>query len=873
MYLLSDILKSLPNVTNPRLVLSGFGVWVTWRKNVNSTIHQTLTRFGGQKVASDTHQSLWFFHSAQVFPALARLLLWAQIQPEPVFVEILPIKILLGESVNELSVSIVTEHKNQKITPGETFDVWVHPDLIKYVATFPGLSSEQRPPIFGMTPEAWHTFKVDPGFSLDANLGWFFFVKPMQDKENENFILHWKNFYMRLKGILDRLSIRYIYQNNLLFFNIEGLALLSSWCREIQATITHVKSEEQNAYWPCLYQAVELKGMGFNDELPSKISFEWERLAPDALHVPLSAGLLLREEFAVTFLDPAGTLTLDALCQLSHTASDSVDQPRLNFPASATTSFGKKTPCFYCGMKSHDASGCPSRQIFNPDQGIWQKIGTMDLKEMVDGVKSLDKAVGDKGNLAAMPELLLGEGPEHTLLKGIFEITFPLQHRMLRMVWRSRGKELPDGLRQLVPPEGEYIWAALENTRARTYSQAERMMQQAILRTSKSYQPHVLLGFIALETDNARKAEGHWKDALNLGYTPLQQSYFVFLKARLREIQGNHDQAHEIYREAHGYCPKWMEPRYRQAVCLTKKGFLDQAWMVFAELISEDPHYFNRILLDHELERGRSFLLSALAGPWNAAKQRSGRDLQELQQVGKKLDTWFSPENAFRKETVERLTSLQEQGHVENYVSFSKTTTTILHLQKETDNRIKEAVAELKGKIRQNSNRLREVYEEIVYFPFPRMIRKINKDYNKGGRILQALAKSDLHNGKTFRQAVEEMKDVDEILAKMDKRMRSLKFLRDGSLFFLFLSKTFLWLAMFGLLASIVAVPVLLHSIQDSGSAWAMEWLTNQRWQVQRTVSMMMVFISGVAAAIWTSFRYEKQKQRYLAKKGLKRKK
>ena len=866
MYLLSDILKSLPSVANPRLVLSGFGVWVVWRENVNSTIHQTLTRFGGQKIAAGSHQSLWYFQTPQVFPALARLQLWAQIHPEPVLIQVLPAKLVLGESIRDLTLSVTSQLTEQKLAPGESFDVWVHPELVKHATAFPGLSTEQQPPLFGMTPINWHAFTVEPGFSLDANLAWFFFVKPIQDKESDNFILRWKKFYVRLKSILDRLGIRYIYQSNLLFFKIEGLGLLSSWCREILATIAQVKAVEQEAYWPCLYFASDPKGMNFNDELPNKITFEWERLAPDVPHLPLSAGLLLREAFTLTFLDHAGPLTLDSLCQLPATASDTKGRPSLDFPTSASIATGKKTPCFYCGMKSHDPSGCPSRQIFNANQGVWEKIGALDIKALSNSVKSLDTLVAGN-NLASMPELLMAEGPEQTILKAVFEINLPVQHRMLRMVWRSRGKELPEGLRQLTPPEGEYVWSALENTRARNYSQAERMMQQAILRTSKNYQPHSLLGFISLETDNTRKAEAHWNDARNLGYTPLQQSYLVFLRARLREVQGNHDQAHELYREAHAICPKWLEPRYRQAVCLIKKGYLDQAWVIFSELITREPHVFNRILLDHELERGRSFLLSALAGPWNTARKRAEREHKELKQLREKLETWFDADNPFRRETQERLVAIQEQGYVENYVSFTNAAATILRMQKDIHQRIKDTVLELKTKTRQNLSRFREIYDEIAYFPFPRMIRKINRDYNKGGRMLQTLSRSDLHNAKSFREALKISKEVEEILGKMENRMKSLKILRDGSLFILFLGKSFLWLAMFGFLASIVAVPVLLHAIQESGSTWATQWLTDQRWQVQRTVSMLMVFISGIAAAVWTSFRYEKLKKKYVTKK------
>ncbi|GAB6058256.1 hypothetical protein [Desulfonatronum parangueonense] len=865
MYLLSDILKSLSSIENPRLVLSGFGVWVVWNnKNANTTIHQTLIRFGGQKIIVSANQSLWFFQNSQVYPALARLLIWAKIDPEPVLIQVLPAKILIGESLRNLSLSIPNQLKEQKVLPGESLDVWIHPDLVQHAKTFSGLSAEQRPPAYGMSSLNWHTLLVDPGFSLDAALSWFFFVKPVQDTGNEQYALRWKNFYIRLKGMLDRLGIRYIYQHKLLFFRIDGLALLTTWCKELLTTISHVKSEDQNFYWPCLYNALTPNGLAFTDDLPNKVALDWDRLPPDEPHLPLSAGLLLREDFEITFLDPSGTLKLDSICRVSLRTSGPTQRPTLEFPVSAVTSAGKETPCFYCGMKSHRLSQCPSRQIFNQDQGVWNKIGSLDHKEFAQAVKKLDQLVGN-GNLSANPDILLAEAPESLFLKAVFEINFPVQQRMIRLVWRCRGKEFPDGLRQLTQPDGEYVWAALENARSNNYAQAERMMQQAILRTSKNYQPHVLLGFIALETDNQRKAEAHWRDAHNLSYTPLQQAYLLFLKGRLREVQGAYDQAHGLYGEALALSPKWPEPRYRQGVCTTKKGFLDQAWVLFAELMAENPHIFNRILIDHELERGRSFLLTSMSGPWAVAQHRAAREQNDLHQLSTKLSTWFEADNSFRRDAEERIKHIQEKKDVQNYVMFSRTITAGKNLQKDTDRKIKEAVAAIKMRGRDNIDRIRSMYEEICYFPFPRLIRKINGYYNKGGRILQSISKMDLHNGKTYRQALVQMQEVEDILQKMNKRMKSVKLIRESSLFVLFLSKRFLWLAIFGLLASIVVVPVLLHTIQQSGSAWAAEWLTDQRWQVQRTVSLIMVIISGTIAAVWTSLGYEKQKKKYLA--------
>lgn len=858
---LSRLLKDLPSVSSPRLILSGFGTWIVWDKQANNTIYQTLLRFGGQKIIEQQQQSLWFFQNSQVFPALARLQIWAQIHPEPVTIQVLPAKLILGETVRELSISLPHPLNEQKIDASQAFQVWVHPDLANQASAFPGLSVQESPPPFGMAPVAWRLFRADPNFSLDAELNWLFFVKPMQDSGNESFYQRWKQLYLSLKSILDRLGICYIYQENLLFFKIEGLSLLATWCREILRTISHAKSENHKAYCPCLFMGINQNGLSFTDELPKKATLDWNRLAPDMPHIPLSAALLLRSEFDIVFLDSAGTLSLKSPCQITLAASPTEQEKNaLIFPTSTALSSGNKTPCYYCGLKNHAPSECPSRHLFNWDPGIWDKISMLDFKDMAQAVKALDKRT-EGVSLTEVPDLLLAEAPENIFARAVFEINTPVQHRMLRLVWRSKGKDLPDGLRQLSPQEGDFIWAALENLRSGNASPAERMMQQAVSRTPKNYQPHVLLGFIALEAGNAHKTETHWNEAQRLCYTPLQHAYLLFLKGRLKEIRNAYDQAHSLYREAQGSCPKWLEPRYRQAVCMAKKGFLDQAWSVFSELLAEEPHIFNRLLIDTELDRGRPFLLASLAESWTIARQSAHKEQADVEKLSKTIDVWFEPEDAFHRDTMERLNHLKKEVHVDNYVSFTKTIQVVHRLRKETERKIEEAVANTKILIHNNIEKLRLIQEEIAIFPFPRIIRRITRDINKCARLLQSIIKTDLHTGEKHKHASRELREADTLLNRLHSRLRSIKIMRDGSLFFLFLGKKFLWMALIGLIASAVLVPVLLHSLQKANVPWAIEL-----WQVQRAVSTIIIIVSGSIATIWTSLRFEKQKQKYFAK-------
>ena len=81
---------------------------------------------------------------------------------------------------------------------------------------------------------------------------------------------------------------------------------------------------------------------------------------------------------------------------------------------------------------------------------------------------------------------LKGTQEKDVLVGAIFEIDLPAQLRLLELVWRSRGKELPAGLAQVGPREGEFLWDALSALRTDNAEGYEAAM------TARAVSPHTL---------------------------------------------------------------------------------------------------------------------------------------------------------------------------------------------------------------------------------------------------------------------------------------------------------------------------------------------------------------------------------------------
>jgi len=96
MHKFSNLLKDLPALRESRMVVGGFAVWMVWKGDLPDAIQNTFQDYGGLRISEERNQSLWFFFGKDVFRGLARLQVWARMNDLPVYIQVLPTKLLLG---------------------------------------------------------------------------------------------------------------------------------------------------------------------------------------------------------------------------------------------------------------------------------------------------------------------------------------------------------------------------------------------------------------------------------------------------------------------------------------------------------------------------------------------------------------------------------------------------------------------------------------------------------------------------------------------------------------------------------------------------------------------------------------------------------
>ena len=874
MYNVSTLLQSLPHFQQSRLVGSGYAAWLSWTGAPNAALVSTLKEYGGVHMAHEANQALWFFPDSEVFRALARLQIWSRLNATPLLCQVLPATFLVGYDFS-LSLSLSLDLTDQTATPGQEFAVWVHPKLKAAVEAIPGLDLKPGTSGGGFASSVkWLLFHADQGLDYETALGWYYVIKPMGKLGDKESILGWRGFFNEIQAVLQRMDLKYIsdVREGYVIFPLTSVRLLRTWCQEILGLIRAVKAEGRE-YWPCVMAAVPHKGLTFNAELPKRVGLDWNRLAPDFPHLQYRDAFILTDWFKVNEIrHGAEQEILETWCSVSPKAGEEQAGGSLEVSLPRKLNLGDGGECFYCGLKNHAAAACPSKGLTQLRAEAWSAVARVNMEDLQSGLRGLDERL-EQGRVAESLAALLtgGDKLENTLVRAIFEINAPSQLRMLQVVWRSRGKEWPAGLTQLSPEEAPYALTALDALRAGDLERAEGLLKQASLKYMRSYQPPSLLGFVALEKGDLHQAGFYWQEAERLSYTPLQQSYFLYLQARAMEAQGEYKEASLLYRRAATASPEWVEAFYREAVSQVKMGFTGQAMDTLERLIDRDPDIFNRILLDSELDRGRMHILGALWDKWRAAELRSEEEKAQVTLFKSEVVQRFDERHPFFEPAQERLEHMRRLIEIKNYVAFQTMIRGLDDFAEDLNAQVETEIKRVKARVEHYYERLRDIQKEAAWFPFPKLLLEFNRDFNFCVEKMNWMREQHLKVAENFRKTMRYLDEIEERIGLLQKRLVTLRIVRDSTLFILLLGRTFIWLEIVGLGLALITVPGLVYFAHYLPGNWLVNMILEQKWEFQKGLVVILSVLALALASIRTAFSFDNRKRELFERRDTER--
>lgn len=862
---ISSLLQVLPKVSQSRMIGSGYCVWLVWNGALNTAVPHTLKDYGAIPMAEADGQALWLSPTPEVFRALGRLQIWSRLNPMPLFCQIMPVTVLVGYDLT-LSMAFPTELGKQSVDPPKEFEAWIHPKLTEDVQRISGLSLQQKGSMPGLANVDWRLFDADEGLDYETVLNWFFVIKPVGRMGEKDSIMGWRAWAEEIKKLFTRLNVRYLVgtREEVLIVSLRGVRSLRGFIAELLRLIAATKEESERTYWPCVMAAVSQKGRQFTEEVTHKFNLDWNKLSPDLPHFSYRDGLMLGEGFVVNEARYGGEESLDSWCNVSlaeDVGEKSKSAAEVILPRKLMLAT-QDSECFYCGLRSHASAECPSRNLEDPRPGVWKALAGMDIKEFPKAMRSLDDALDSENTLDSLAGLLAsGKKPENIMAAAMFEINSPAQFRVLERVWRSRGKEWPQGLRQLVPEEGQFVNTAMETFRARDYERTGALLKQLRLKYARSFIPSSLQGYVAMEQGDHHQARFYWQEAERMGYTPLQQGFFVYLQARSFEIEGDYKEAATLYKRALTVSPNWLETLYRGGVCMVKLGFTGQAIEMLDDLFQQDPNFFNRALIDPELDRGRAHVLSAMWDRWALAEAEVMRQRERVDALSGEIDQRFGEDHEFYEPAKRSLEHMQGLAKLNNFVAFRELIRELALFEDKLSRQVERDIKRMQAKVDYLVERLKDVQQEAAWFPFPKLLLEFNKDFNYCVEKINWVNHQHIKAAENFRQAGSYLDEVEQRLSALQKRLVTLRIVRDTTLFVLMLGRSFIWFEVIGLGLGLVGLPLFIYFTRSMENVWIVDMIREQQWEFQKGLILILSVLALVVSLLKTAISFERKKK------------
>lgn len=845
----------------------GYVLWLCWNGEQDPTIPQTLQDYGGLNVLNGTGQSLWFFFSNDILLALAKLVVWGKFNPLSMHIQAFPgiLQVAVGQVISLQIEPSLTQQNLPEPTPG--LRAWVHPRLKALGANIPGLDYKKEVPLTGMTNIEWTQLFADPRLPYTSSQGWYAILRPLGNPLDRSFQNGWRTMFAAIEQIVQTQKFKYSLHDNYLMVPLENLRQLRLWVHELLYTVLSLKERSPDHYWPCVSVIVDRRGLNFNNELPSKVNVYWDNLMPDFPYMSYRNGYLLGEGFAIQDLHFSSSNTsMDSWCNVSLTEVGA-EGNRLPILMSGQLIGGVGTGCYYCGVRTHDPAQCPSRKMPPLDGDFWKNFGTLDIDDLNAAFRTIDQKLTTSGIAGYNHLLNVADSPESLVLQGVFAINHGLQLRSIERIWLLSGKDIQAQSEEQAYRDDSVAWGLLERLSRigpNELASFEKEMQSALVRAPRDWHLRSLMGFVSMERGDLTRALSYWHDAESLCTSVLHQAWHCFLKARGLELQARFTDAMEAYGTVRRLLPTWKEAEYRFLVCRVKMGFAEQVQERFVEMVTLDSSMFNRFLLDPELERGQKPLLTALYPLWADAQKLCNVERTELMRISKELDAWFPEGHPVASKFVARLESLLEESNVKNYLAFLGVLKVRPMLEEEIGKLIQREIEELQERFKGYLSTLEIIRDEASWFPMPRALVEFNKDFNECATILNWAFASDFRTPEAFKKAQSHIPTLEEILKRLEKRLRMLRVIRDATLFVLILIRSFMWTEVIGLLLCFIGVFALSMYGADMGLLSLERLIRGNFWELQKVlVSIVSVTALGIAS-LRTTLVFEQRREQML---------
>jgi hypothetical protein len=332
---------------------------------------------------------------------------------------------------------------------------------------------------------------------------------------------------------------------------------------------------------------------------------------------------------------------------------------------------GDKPPCFYCGSKGHQPSGCPSKVLPLVTHGL-HALGSMKIRQ-INAAFQQYIAEGDD-LLRQQPDPGRPEKATPASMAGhaFYELTRVFQLRFLNATWDVQQYASWQHVRNSdkMPLTGGKLRLAFDCLRTFQTDQAEEILKTIEWSNPRDFRFHCLMGFVSVERNALTMATHFFTKAYEYSLSQPQKIHTLLLRYRAFALDGRKRQAEEVLSlcvSLDQTCPEALFEDILSKIG-TEKG--KRASRLIESLVTGTNEYWTAGIISPDLSRHFDIIGPELAKLLDEVRQEGRGFLKEANEILLNLRKILPEEDNELQESEREYADLSDRASVDTFFGW-----------------------------------------------------------------------------------------------------------------------------------------------------------------------------------------------------------
>jgi len=398
----------------------------------------------------------------------------------------------------------------------------------------------------------------------------------------------------------------------------------------------------------------------------------WELLSCELIHISKALRsawerlMIQTNQPAVTFSDEG-----EGLIGLHFAQDDMLTSEPLLLPCRTLAAEGTRPPCFYCGMRTHPPSLCPSKSLSMEHEAL-SLVGYLPFGQLAHAYQAVFSKSEALSKILAngVTPAQIRKNAELLILVAFLDINRVYQLRFLWNLTFSRYSKWQNVWKaEPLPADNKNLQMGFDCLRVGKGSQAEEFLQQEChAKSPRRFAAAVGLAFVALETRGLAEMRNFLELAKATATQAKESMYIALLLARCYDLSGEGKKARAVIANLLTEQGDCLEALYRKIqLVATDKGGEEACQLLRGLIVSRQRALFMAALMDPALLPLQTKLEDLLASQYDERASHAEDLLSQAQQGINELAFWLEAKDPALVAQQTTLATLQKSFQRRSY--------------------------------------------------------------------------------------------------------------------------------------------------------------------------------------------------------------